>query len=652
MACPDATTLQALFAGELDPARREAVLGHADECEECRKLLATLARQAPKAPSLESTILDTPERSGRVAPVLAQGARVGRYEIESFRGAGGLGLVYVARDPELGRRVALKLLKSDASDQVRLTREAQAMARVSHPNVVAVHDVGETQGRIFLAMELVDGVDLRQWLATPRRRVEIVDAFRAAGRGLAAAHGAGLVHRDFKPENVLVDREGRIRVTDFGLARAIDGAPAPDELAAGTPAYMAPEQHRGEHVDARTDQFAFCVALYEALYGERPFAGDDYESVRAAVLEGRVRPERAGARVPRTLRGILLRGLAPRPGDRWPTMEAILAALGRDRAKIPRRIAAAALALIAVFATAWFGDRIVRARLYAVARASFGASSAQIERTLVARNESFSALANISALVPIMRQVAATRDESDFGLGASANDTRRLETLHASLRDADWHAWSLVTRRGQVAVADYKGRLLFSTADANAFGRDVRVVPAIAAAFRLDAPGATAQVLRANDPRLVDAGLGAGEAGDLVVVFAHASVLAGVPQAVFIQTLEGRHLLDELRLDTQTHLALMALDGSAQGEVPPSVVSKARESLDEVNDGGRLWLVQAQPVPDLGGTGNPIARLVLARRADVGLAGLFPHARGVLLALVGLALAVFAWALSRVISNS
>ncbi|HJZ88799.1 MAG TPA: protein kinase [Polyangia bacterium] len=654
MACPDAQTLQALFAGQLDRAGREAVLSHADGCEECRTVLAALARASAPDPSLESRLAAaTPQRGERTSsPVLTQGTRVGRYEIESFRAAGGLGLVYVARDTELGRRVALKLLKLDAGDQVRLMREAQAMARVSHPNVVAVFDVGEWQGRIFLAMELVEGVDLRAWLAAgSRRRTEIVDVFRAAGRGLAAAHAAGLVHRDFKPDNVLVDADGRARVTDFGLARAVDVAAPKDELIAGTPAYMAPEQHRGEPAFARTDQFAFCVALYEALYRERPFAGEDQDTVRAAVLDGRVRPAPQRPRVPRTLRRILLRGMSPRPGDRFPTMDALLGALGRDRTKIPRRVGEVALGLLAVLATAWLGDRIVRARLYAVARASFAAAGAQIERTMAWRNESFSALASVSALVPIMRQVAGTRDESDFGLGASVDDTRRLEALHASLRDADWRAWSLVTRRGHAAIADYKGRLLYSTADTSAFGRDVRVVPAVAAAFGLDAPGASAQVLRATDSRLSEAGLGGGEPGSLVVVFAHASVLGGVPQAMFIQTLDGRHLLDELRLDAQTRLALMAPDGSTQGDVAPAIIGKARDSLHEVAVEGRLWLVQAQPVPDLGGGGPPIARLVLARPADVGLAGLFPHARGVLLALGGFALAVLAWALARMISS-
>jgi predicted Ser/Thr protein kinase len=643
MACPDGNRLQALIAGHASAQEREDILSHADSCADCRKVLAALAREAPTAdPARASTIAaDSPATE---SALLTKGMHVGRYEVESFLGAGGLSLVYIARDPELNRRVALKLLKSDA--QARLLREAQAMARVSHPNVVAVHDVGEWNGRVFLAMELVDGIDLRAWLAAkPHRLVEIVDAFRDAGRGLAAAHAAGLVHRDFKPENVLVGKDGRVRVTDFGLAESLD-APAPTgDAISGTPAYMAPEQHRAENVDARTDQFAFCVALHEAAYGERPFRGKDYPQLRDAVLAGAVSPAPARPRVPRTLRRILLRGLSMRPGDRWPTMEGLLAALGRDRTKIPRRAGATAAALLAVLATAWIGDRIVRARLYAVARTSFADAGKQVERTLASRYESFSALANVSAMVPIMRQVAATRDQADFGLGAQADDHRGLEALHASLRDADWQAWSLVTRRGHLAVADYKGRLLFTTADSAAFGRDVRVIPAAAAAFSAETAGA--QVLRSDDPRMAEAGLASQRHG-LVILFAHASVLAGVSQAVFILTIDAPRLLEELRLDAQTHLALVAPDGAVEGDVPAAVVAKANGTLTEIDD----WLVQRQPVPDLNGAGQPIAQLVLARPVDVGLAGLFPHARAILLFAAALAFAVLAWAAVRMITSS
>src|SRR5262249_4840316 len=178
------------------------------------------------------------------------------------------GVVYAANDPELGGQVALKLLKT-ALDQERLVREARALARVSHPNVVAVHDVGRWKERVFIAMELVRGRDLRAWLRERRRRwPEVVDVFIAAGRGLASAHAAGLVHRDFKPENVLISSEGRVAVSDFGLARGLEEAP--DGTVSGTLAYMAPEQAAGELADARSDQYAFCASLFEALHGARP----------------------------------------------------------------------------------------------------------------------------------------------------------------------------------------------------------------------------------------------------------------------------------------------------------------------------------------------------------------------------------------------
>ncbi len=241
------------------------------------------------------------------AEALERGAAVGRYVILDRIGAGGMGVVYAAYDPELDRRVALKLLRTDrfaAPGHLRLLREAKALARLTHPNVVAVHDAGTFGDQVFVAMELVEGETLRQWLeAGARSWREVLDRLLAAGRGLAAAHAAGLVHRDFKPENVLLGRDGRVRVVDFGLAKALADAAeepaAPDsggELASpltewgavlGTPAYMAPEQIRGIAADARSDQFSFCVALYEALYGERPFGKGPRETPsRGARLRG------------------------------------------------------------------------------------------------------------------------------------------------------------------------------------------------------------------------------------------------------------------------------------------------------------------------------------------------------------------------------
>lgn len=305
---------------------------------------------------------------------LARGASVGRYLVLGLAGTGGMGVVYAGYDPELDRKVALKLLRPDRGGEAarrRLVREAQAIARLSHPNVVTVYDAGTVGDEVFIAMELVEGQTLRHWLKErPRAWREVLGPFLAAGRGLAAAHAAGLVHRDFKPANVLLGRDGRARVADFGLARAAaeDAAAEPEiapaeagapeggggsstlvtewGVALGTPSYMAPEQVRGERADARSDQFGFCVALWEALYGEHPFAGEG-EEVAAAIRRGRVREAPAGSRVPETVRRALLRGLASDPTQRHGSMDSLLAELSRDPAGARRRVVAAAGAALA-----------------------------------------------------------------------------------------------------------------------------------------------------------------------------------------------------------------------------------------------------------------------------------------------------------------
>ncbi|MCX4243909.1 serine/threonine-protein kinase [Paraliomyxa miuraensis] len=309
------------------------------------------------------------------APGLDRGARLGRYTVLELLGRGGMGLVYAAYDPELDRRVAVKVLRSrgkGASNEraaLRLLREAQAMAKLSHPNVVTVHDVGTTNGEVFLAMEFVDGPSLDRWLADePRGWAEVIGIFADAGRGLAAAHAAGLVHRDFKPANVLVDRSGRARVTDFGLAHVGDpsllgssGASSIETSAiersassmaqtiglVGTPAYMAPEQHAQLGVDARTDQFGFCVALYEALFHLHPFGGDSVYELASAVTQGSLREVPSDTTVPAHVRRAVLRGLARAPEARWPSMEALLAALLDDPARRRRRwVAGAAIVTV------------------------------------------------------------------------------------------------------------------------------------------------------------------------------------------------------------------------------------------------------------------------------------------------------------------
>ena len=245
-------------------------------------------------------------------------------------GAGAMGVVYAAYDPKLDRKIALKIIqprhgRDPARGQARMEREAQAMARLSHPNVSSIFDVGVHEGQIVLAMEYLGGGTLRDWLAAKRRSWrEILAMFMEVARGLAAAHSEGLIHRDFKPDNVLLDKNGVPKVVDFGLARLsvtlggsprwrvprlgrasrhrvlqrnlgptfTEGAAALTRTGAiaGTPAYMAPEQFFGQPVDARTDQFAFCIALYEALYGERPFAGENSLRLAVNVTEGVLRP--------------------------------------------------------------------------------------------------------------------------------------------------------------------------------------------------------------------------------------------------------------------------------------------------------------------------------------------------------------------------
>ncbi len=315
---------------------------------------------------------------------IQHGTRIGRFVVIGELGAGGMGVVYVAHDRELDRQVALKVLRGaspadradddDANeDRMRMLREGQAMARITHPNVITVYEVGVEGHLVFLAQELLDGGTLGKWLERSRTQAEILDKLVAAGRGLAAAHAAGLVHRDFKPDNVLLGKDGRVRVADFGLARALGNAGealaatrrgkavsasdlAPSPMSAltrtgavmGTPMFMAPEQHNGERADERSDQFSFCVALYHALYGDWPFAGKTSVALADAVINGRFEPPPRGSNVPRRMRRILLRGLATNPADRYPSIDALLAELTHVPARPLRKLMLIAGVLVIV----------------------------------------------------------------------------------------------------------------------------------------------------------------------------------------------------------------------------------------------------------------------------------------------------------------
>ncbi|MDC0720622.1 serine/threonine-protein kinase [Nannocystis bainbridge] len=324
--------------------------------------LATVASARPAPPVHDplATIASAKPQWDAPAPGERDAAgppRIGRFVVLREVGRGAMGVVYAGYDEELDRRVALKLVQTSGHDdpsfgRAQLLREAQALARLTHPNVVAVHEAGEFRGAVFIAMEYVDGVDLHRWLAqAPRSWREIVAALRQAGEGLRAAHDGGLVHRDFKPSNVLVGADGRVRVADFGLAtrRGRTGssghvpkttsplitAEALATLAGsgaliGTPAYMAPEQLRREPATAASDQFAFCVTLYEALYGRRPFTGDTLEVLAEHVLHAEPPPAAPDPRVPQWLHAVLVRGLAKDPARRHAGMAELLELLGRD----------------------------------------------------------------------------------------------------------------------------------------------------------------------------------------------------------------------------------------------------------------------------------------------------------------------------------
>jgi tetratricopeptide (TPR) repeat protein len=324
--------------------------------------------------SLASELRGLAATPGPRRPILERGALIDDlYRVEDLLGEGGMGVVFRARDLRLDREVAIKIGTAvTPAALARAEREAMALAKLSHPNVVIVYGVGELGGRLYLAMELVRGGSARAWVkAVPRTPREIVALYAAAGDGLAAAHAAGLVHRDFKPDNVLVGEDGRPRVGDFGLARGADtaedepgeAAPASDAITRtggvlGTLGYMPPEQLGGEDLDARADQFAFCVSLWEALFGARPFAGRTPREVGDAFERGLPRPP-DGAKVPAHVLAALRRGLAFDRDARWPSMAALVTELRRDpgarrrRAAVIAGVGAAGAIAAAAVAVAW-----------------------------------------------------------------------------------------------------------------------------------------------------------------------------------------------------------------------------------------------------------------------------------------------------------
>jgi eukaryotic-like serine/threonine-protein kinase len=382
----------ALVGDSLDAAQRRVLGDHIDQCDRCRRFVSALIEaELPTEQAID--------RGAAGATGLRAGDTLGRFKLSRLLGHGAMGEVWAARDPELDREVALKLLRLrpgalGVEATTRMRREAQAMARLNHANVVTIHELG-TDGadRVFCAMELVEGVTLRGWLATPRTWRAVMAVARAVGHGVVAAHAAGLIHRDIKPENILIADDGRTLVSDFGLAKLADlgagdqtppsggaaarrQAPVGDVHASapvtsapsgdlttvgtviGTPVYMAPEQLAGKP-DARSDQFSYCVTIYEALFGMRPFGGASLDELETAIARGPDRPADLRG-VPRGVLRCLVRGLAAAPEARWPAMAALVDALDHA-ARAPRRrriaLGVAGAAAVAAAAFALVGAR-------------------------------------------------------------------------------------------------------------------------------------------------------------------------------------------------------------------------------------------------------------------------------------------------------
>jgi predicted Ser/Thr protein kinase len=394
------------------------------------------------------------------------GTQVGRYELRECIGSGGLGVVFAGFDPKLGRAVAVKLLRPDRAalpdHRARVLREAQAMAQVRHPNVVEVHDVGETDdatSTVYIVMELLDGISLQEWLARRPSWRAIVAAFVEAARGLAAAHKRGVIHRDFKPTNAMVGTDGRVRVLDFGLAREsiAEASTEPvlfrsdDDMLSveltdadkvlGTPPYMAPEQHVGERIDGRADQYSLCVTLYEGLFGRRPFVGESMRELTDAKLAGRMLPL-TGKPVPRALRLVIERGLAPEPRHRFPSMDALASALERVLRR-PRwnplaTLGAGATIAAALLAVPAVGEHTPGTVAMATATANTGELASLVEREALA----WTLRADVArragrleeALVAANRALELVRALHAADHPASVAGVRRIELLQRELR--------------------------------------------------------------------------------------------------------------------------------------------------------------------------------------------------------------------------
>jgi eukaryotic-like serine/threonine-protein kinase len=388
--CPTDETFARFAARELPTSEHATVLIHIETCDRCRRVAAMLISS-----SVSKSLSDT-EPGALLPGVLGPGIVLGPYHLIRLLGEGATATVFAAWDPRLERQVAVKVLHRDSA---LLQDEARLMARLSHPNIVAVYEVAEWQGRLVLVMELVPGGTLREWLRGQPPLREVLRVFEALAFALTAAHAAGVMHRDFKPDNVLLDAQGMPRLSDFGLSRLATTL-SERAVIVGTPAYLAPAQLDGKPGDEAADQFAFCVSLWEAVTKERPFRGSTLQQLRKAHLSPPLKSR--GARMPRWLEAVLRKGMSADPAQRFPSMRALALALRRGPATT-RRAAIAVGALVVLASVAWqlsrgdpcegvgteFAAAVNPARLLAIDRQFAGSgvsyssiSSAEVGRVL------------------------------------------------------------------------------------------------------------------------------------------------------------------------------------------------------------------------------------------------------------------------------
>lgn len=621
--CLDENGVAQYLAQETRDEEREAVRAHLDSCDQCRELVAGLVRTMVSAEPDEQIASRT----------LPRGTNLARYLVLDPIGGGGMGVVYTAYDPELDRKVALKLLRPDlgtsATDagRAQVLAEAQAMARLSHPNIITVFDVGTWEGEVFFAMEFVRGQTLRAAQAAGDQRPQrLLDLYLAAGMGLSAAHKAGIIHRDFKPENVLVGADGKVCVTDFGLARAAHDV---DTKLAGTPAYMAPEQWRGAPADVRTDQYSYCVALHEAIYGSRPLRAKS--SPAQETLSTRV-----PARVPPGLGRVIARGLEVDPAARWPSVEALVAALREARRPFRTGTLLAVAALVLLTVALWTRHWVETLRV----ERELTAAAQRLPELLRAQHDLIELEANVGLVQKGVLDAFGQASNMDAALGLAENPSneKQFAEAHAVMRSADLPG---LKDRDALLLVNAWGRVVLNLADVQAYGAASPALPMLVSSMdevSTDELWSAATLNQIDIPLVKPV-----RADDLLLVSARPVVRgASVVGAILSGSWVGRELLDELSHTAGAQIALHAPDGGWAGVHWTSVPPLGR--LIRMRFDGRDYVVYGVKLGAPGSrtpAGEGFAYRELALNADSGFAAAW--LRWALAAASLLALAWLAW---------